>query len=517
MKLPFSDGLRRLSRFFSDGAEKRYGPVYQLLTGDRTASVYGDASAGPITPASALTLAAYYAAINVLSTDLACLPLKVYKRRRSGGRDEVTDDPRSDLLAVSPDGETTSMRWRQAWIGHTLGWGNGYTEIELAGGEVSGLKLLEPTTRSDRRAQDKRLYYRLPDDSTLPPYKVLHLAGLGYDGLGGYSIATMAKQSIRLGLSAESFGAAFFHNEPRRRGVGRETNGCFPPAPLRLEVELDRASRLPSLRSAVGLDPLAPPIGASVVEVQPRAFHRPVVVQAEHAEVVPVAVGAFQPGECLGQRLEALADDRRGEPVDVPPTVRSSWPRAAAVELLAGHRFGDVLGEVPGERPRRVASAARPRALDIDATVGPETSHQVRGEVPITGPVHVPPGTQWVGFGEQGDGNPSCSRNSVRRPALEEAFLIYLQLVPVVDVSRLLRVEGERPQVPAPVRADPAAAVPACPLTRVALDLLGRSWGPSADSAEAEAQLGGQGNEDGFAGLGIEADKPRSQVDRQIC
>lgn len=133
MKLPFSDGLRRLSRFFSDGAEKRYGPVYQLLTGDRTASVYGDASAGPITPASALTLAAYYAAINVLSTDLACLPLKVYKRRRSGGRDEVTDDPRSDLLAVSPDGETTSMRWRQAWIGHTLGWGNGYTEIELAG------------------------------------------------------------------------------------------------------------------------------------------------------------------------------------------------------------------------------------------------------------------------------------------------------------------------------------------------------------------------------------------------
>lgn len=219
-----SDGDPRISAA-ADG-ERRYGPAYELLTSDRMSSVYGDSSGGPITPASALTLAAYYAAINVLSTDLACLPLKVYKRRRSGGRDEVTDDPRSDLLAVSPDGETTSMRWRQALIGHTLGHGNGYTEIEFAGGEVSGLKLLEPTTKPDRRSQDNRLYYRLPDDSTRPPYKLLHLAGLGYDGLCGYSVAHMARQTIKLGLSAEGFGAAFFLN-------GTNANGHFT-SPLKM-------------------------------------------------------------------------------------------------------------------------------------------------------------------------------------------------------------------------------------------------------------------------------------------
>jgi HK97 family phage portal protein len=200
------------------GPEER-GTFFDAATQSRLESC-GRGEPGPsVTPKSALTLIAYYAALNVLATDLACLPLKVYRKRKSGGRDEVSDDVRSDLLAVSPDGETTSMRWRQAWYGHTFGHGNGYTEIEFAGGEVSGLYLLDPATEPDRRSQDRKLYYRLDDGSTRPPYKVLHLAGFGYDGLSGYSPARLARQGISLGLSAETFGATFFANGLNVRGV----------------------------------------------------------------------------------------------------------------------------------------------------------------------------------------------------------------------------------------------------------------------------------------------------------
>jgi HK97 family phage portal protein len=195
--------------------ELRYGPVFDQWSNARS---FLSTSGGTVSPKSALTLTAYYAAINVLATDLACLPRKIYRRRKSGGRDEVTDDVRSDLLGVSPDGETTAMRWMQAWLGHTLGHGNGYTEIEFSGGEISGLYLLDPATAPDRRAQDKRLYYRLDDGTTRPPYKILHLAGLGYDGLCGYSVARYARSAIELGLSAQTFGNAFFANGTQASG-----------------------------------------------------------------------------------------------------------------------------------------------------------------------------------------------------------------------------------------------------------------------------------------------------------
>jgi HK97 family phage portal protein len=191
-------------------AEYRYGPAFEAWSSERSSSIRS--GGGAIGPKSALTLAAYYAAINVLATDLACLPIKIFRKRKSGGRDEVKDDPRSDLLAVSPDGETTSMRMRQALLGHMLGWGNGYVELGFSAGQVEGLHLLDPTTAPDRRAQDKRLYYRLPDGTTRPPYKILHLAGFGYDGLCGYSPARLMSQSIRLGKNAETFGSTFFDN-----------------------------------------------------------------------------------------------------------------------------------------------------------------------------------------------------------------------------------------------------------------------------------------------------------------
>jgi HK97 family phage portal protein len=190
--------------------EARYGPVFEAWSSDRSAGLR--AGAGAINPRSALTLSAYYAAINVLATDLACLPKPIYRKRKSGGRDEVTDDPRSVLLGVSPDDETTSMRMWQALLGHCFGWGNGYAEIDFAAGTVDGLYLLDPTVEASRRVQDKRLYYRLPDGTTRPPYKVLHLAGFGYDGLCGYSPARLMSQTIRLGKNAETFGGTFFEN-----------------------------------------------------------------------------------------------------------------------------------------------------------------------------------------------------------------------------------------------------------------------------------------------------------------
>lgn len=183
-----------------------------------------------VDPRTALTLTAAYAAINVIATDVASLPLRVYRARPDGGRDEDRTHPVWDLLACSPDGETTAMRWRQALMGHVLGWGNGYAEVTFGGGYPTGLYLLDPgQTYAQRRPQDRRLYYQIKG-GTLPPSKTIHIAGLGFDGLTGYSPVSLAREAIALGLATEAFGGSLFGNGAHAGGFLKTPQKLSPEA-----------------------------------------------------------------------------------------------------------------------------------------------------------------------------------------------------------------------------------------------------------------------------------------------
>lgn len=188
------------------------------------------------TPQSALTLSAAYRAINALSTDVASLPLKVYRKRPDGTRVEETKHPVYSLLASSPDGETTPFLQRQAAMGHVLGWGNAYFEIER---DVSTrplrLHLLKPSETEPVRASRTltistplgptivpggSIYYRINGGrSKLPARDVIHLAGLGYDGLVGYSPVRILRDSFELAKNAELWGKSFFGNAARPSGA----------------------------------------------------------------------------------------------------------------------------------------------------------------------------------------------------------------------------------------------------------------------------------------------------------
>lgn len=225
---------------------KRSKPIPRFLRAGRSPETRGaslgavlgsavNVSGIAVTERSALTLTAAYAAINVIATDTACLPIRLYKTRKSGGRDQVDDRASVDCLKWSPDGVTTAMRSRQAWMGHTLGWGNGYLEvIRDGGGDPIQFKWVDPSCCQPRRRSDGQVYYQI-DGRTQLPENVLHLAGLGFDGLCGYSPVRMARQAIGLGLAAETFGASLFGNGSTPRG--------FLKSPKRLTAEAARRMR----------------------------------------------------------------------------------------------------------------------------------------------------------------------------------------------------------------------------------------------------------------------------------
>ncbi len=174
---------------------------------------------------SALRYAAVYACIRVLSETLASLPLHVYKRRPGGnGKDRAVDHPLYGILHDTPNEEMPSLTWRETIMGHILTSGNGYSEITTnRRGEVIRLYPIPWTEiRPVRNQQTKAIEYEVTDrgkTETIPAEKILHIPGLGFNGVMGYSPIRMAMEAIGLGIAAESFGARFFGSGTHLGGV----------------------------------------------------------------------------------------------------------------------------------------------------------------------------------------------------------------------------------------------------------------------------------------------------------
>ena len=67
----------------------------------------------------------------------------------------------------------------------------------------------------------------------LKPSEVLHIPGLGFDGLVGYSPIAMAKNAIGMAIACEEFGAKFFANGAAPSGVLEHPGTIKDPARVR--------------------------------------------------------------------------------------------------------------------------------------------------------------------------------------------------------------------------------------------------------------------------------------------
>jgi len=203
------------------------------LNGSRYSFFFGGTTAGkPVNENTAMQMTAVYSCVRILSEAIAGLPLHVYKYNDSGGKEKDLAHPLYRLLHDEPNPEMTSFVFRETLMGHLLLWGNAYAQvIRNARGEVVGLYPLMPNKMTVDRDKNGRLYYlyqRSSEDAPslgknsqvlLTPTDVLHIPGLGFDGLVGYSPIAMAKNAIGLAIATEEYGAKFFANGAAPGGV----------------------------------------------------------------------------------------------------------------------------------------------------------------------------------------------------------------------------------------------------------------------------------------------------------
>lgn len=172
-----------------------------------------------VTEHTALNLSAVWQAVTIIAGSIASLPLILYKRRQDGGKERFLDHPTYRLLHDEPNPDMSAMVWRETWLAHVLTWGNGYSEIERdqAGRPVALWPLTPDRVTPYRDPPTGRLLYRVLNEEdrgyvTVPPEDMLHLPGLGFDGVCGYSVVRHAREGISLGLGVEQYAAKFFGN-----------------------------------------------------------------------------------------------------------------------------------------------------------------------------------------------------------------------------------------------------------------------------------------------------------------
>ena len=216
---------------FSGLFKSRDKPTDSTVGSRYTFYMGGSTSGKTVTERSAMQMTAVYSCVRILAEAIAGLPLHVYRYNSDGGKTMALDHPLYRLLHDEPNPEMSSFVFRETLMTHLLLWGNAYAQIIRNGkNEIVALYPLMPNKMSVDRDESGHLYYtyyRGSDEAiknkefavTLQPSDVLHIPGLGFDGLVGYSPIAMAKNAIGMAIACEEYGAKFFANGAAPGGV----------------------------------------------------------------------------------------------------------------------------------------------------------------------------------------------------------------------------------------------------------------------------------------------------------
>lgn len=183
------------------------------------------------------TYSPWYRGINLVSRDCAKLPLYTYRRTPAQtsegqeGKDRFKDHPAYPILRRKSNRLHTAFHFKLLMVSHAMSTGNGYAYITrrndaslLPVDEGGGLIPMDPNTTVPVRetmtsdagevVSDKLWYVTTiqGQQKKLDSDDVLHIKGMGFDGLTGYDVVKMANGTIGRGISQMRFANKYFAN-----------------------------------------------------------------------------------------------------------------------------------------------------------------------------------------------------------------------------------------------------------------------------------------------------------------
>ncbi len=198
-------------------ARNGYYGIYNALSGGLPAW-----SGEPVSTDTAMGLSTVWACNKVISESVGILGLDMMQEK-GGKKESATGKPLYAALKYAPSDEMTTQNFTELLTSHMVLQGNGFAKIARRSGTGEALEFypLQPQMVFPDREKtgQKRLVYVVREehqaDKTYTvergkPQDILHLRGLGWDGVRGYSVITMARQSLGTAIAQERNVANFY-------------------------------------------------------------------------------------------------------------------------------------------------------------------------------------------------------------------------------------------------------------------------------------------------------------------
>jgi HK97 family phage portal protein len=175
--------------------------------------------------ATSLNHSVVWACNRVISEPLGFLPL-VMMQETASGKNPALKHPLYNVMRWAVNDEQTSMAFRETATSHMVLQGNTFSKINRRSGTGAaiGFDLLQPSQfRLDRNAKKQKVYlFKDGNDpektyTVIPgkPQDILHVPGIGLDGMRGLSVIEVARQSFGSSIAAEKYAGRFYYGGGR--------------------------------------------------------------------------------------------------------------------------------------------------------------------------------------------------------------------------------------------------------------------------------------------------------------
>jgi HK97 family phage portal protein len=198
---------------------------------------------------NALEVVTVYACVDVIAKSVAKLPLNVYERTATGGKQVATNHDLYPKLHGRPNSRHTSFDFVNIVTGHLMTWGNAYVWLDYSDSDprkaIRGLWPLNPASMEVEELEDRSLEYKYSTQRgqvvRFHEDHIMHLRWRCIDGVKGSSPIALGRNAIGWARAAQQYSSKWFAKGGKPSNIFKHPQKLSDAAAGRLKASLDEA------------------------------------------------------------------------------------------------------------------------------------------------------------------------------------------------------------------------------------------------------------------------------------